>query len=252
MTCPVCSKADALMTCAGCSGQKYCSPECQRHDWRRHKKECQRAARLARLAKLAKLDKLTDIEDLGNLQALECFRARSLPCGCKMCAPACKNTPGPYDPGHLLELVAEGKITYQALVKDYFIVDDYCNIQFYLRPPAVGDVRGEAASALALHGVCSNLGPNGCTISRPDRPIGCVTALPCRPDLHVAIDAERASIIWGGELGKQVLQAFDEENRQRNPLARLEKDVIRKELLAVTKEEVRAMKLNAILKQLSP
>jgi hypothetical protein len=217
-----------------------------------HKEKCRRTARLARLARLANLDKLTDIEDLGNLEALECFRARSRACGCKICAPACKNTPGPYDPGHLLELVAEGKITYLELVKDYCIIDDGCNIQFFLRPSAVGEVRGEAASALAMHGVCSNLGPNGCTISRLDRPIGCVTALPCRPDLHVAIDAEQASIIWGGELGKKVLQAFDEENRQRNPSARLEKDDIRKELLAVTKEEIRAMKLNAILKQLSP
>jgi hypothetical protein len=152
----------------------------------------------------------------------------------------------------LLELVAERKITYSGVVKDFWVVDDDGNVQFYIRPPAVGEVRGEAASALAMYGVCSNLGPNGCTIPWLDRPIGCVTALPCRPDLQVEIDKDQASKIWGGELGKKVLQAFDEENRQRNPSARLEKEDIRKELLAVTKEQVRAMELNAILKQLSP
>jgi hypothetical protein len=31
---------DALLLCAGCGGVKYCSRECQRRDWKRHRKIC--------------------------------------------------------------------------------------------------------------------------------------------------------------------------------------------------------------------
>ena len=37
--CPVCGKS-ALLTCSRCKKQAYCSKECQRSDWKQHKKTC--------------------------------------------------------------------------------------------------------------------------------------------------------------------------------------------------------------------
>jgi uncharacterized UBP type Zn finger protein len=39
-TCSYCSKPDALKICGRCRNQPYCSLECQRSDWRRHKANC--------------------------------------------------------------------------------------------------------------------------------------------------------------------------------------------------------------------
>ena len=39
-TCAYCSKPDALKICGRCRNQPYCSLECQRSDWRRHKASC--------------------------------------------------------------------------------------------------------------------------------------------------------------------------------------------------------------------
>jgi hypothetical protein len=124
--------------------------------------------------------------------------------------------------------------------------------KFYIRPAAEGEIPGGLASVLAMYGGCIHLGENGCTLPRSSMPIGCVAAMPCNPRLNVEVDKHQAEAVWDNELGREVLQAFDEENRQRNPSARLEKEDIQKELLAVTKEQVRAMELNAILKQLIP
>mmetsp|Transcript_23956 Transcript_23956/g.30162 ORF Transcript_23956/g.30162 Transcript_23956/m.30162 type:complete len:108 (-) Transcript_23956:271-594(-) len=35
---------DKLMKCGGCRVVKYCSPECQKMDWKNHKKHCQKLA----------------------------------------------------------------------------------------------------------------------------------------------------------------------------------------------------------------
>ena len=39
-TCSACGKPDALKICGRCRNQPYCSLECQRSDWRRHKANC--------------------------------------------------------------------------------------------------------------------------------------------------------------------------------------------------------------------
>ena len=37
--CSICSK-EGTLKCSRCKTKKYCSPECQRIDWRVHKKTC--------------------------------------------------------------------------------------------------------------------------------------------------------------------------------------------------------------------
>lgn len=38
-SCWICSKA-GLKKCSGCDVRRYCSPDCQKKDWSRHKQEC--------------------------------------------------------------------------------------------------------------------------------------------------------------------------------------------------------------------
>jgi hypothetical protein len=41
--CAVCGgQPEALLLCSGCMGVKYCSAECQRAHWKRHRTECKR------------------------------------------------------------------------------------------------------------------------------------------------------------------------------------------------------------------
>ena len=40
--CPVCNVEKAMLTCARCKVQKYCSATCQKKDWKKHKKVCRK------------------------------------------------------------------------------------------------------------------------------------------------------------------------------------------------------------------
>ena len=54
--CANCGRGDASKTCGRCMTQVYCSTECQRADWKRHKASCQSVERLEASADAAKAD----------------------------------------------------------------------------------------------------------------------------------------------------------------------------------------------------
>jgi len=239
-SCSVCGKAAApLKACSRCRDKQYCGRECQRRDWPGHKKTCN----VARVAADA-----ADIEDLGDPQTLVCIRERSVACSCKMCASCCTNTPGGYDPAHVNELVDKGLLRYEDLIKDYHLGEDSLP-KFYLRPAADGENPGGLAPVLAMHGVCGHLGENGCTLPRSSMPIGCVAAMPCNPRLNAEVDKHQAGAVWGNELGRGVLRAFDEANRRRDPSVPLSESDVRTQMLAVTEEQVALMQLHSLLKR---
>jgi hypothetical protein len=239
-SCSVCGLAtDSLKACSRCRDKQYCGRECQRRDWPDHKKTCNVARVAADVA---------DIEDLGNPQTLACIRERSVPCSCKECASCCTNTPGSYDPAHVKALVAQRLLRYEDLIKDYRL-DKNGIPKFYIRPAADGEIPGGLASVLAMYGGCSHLGENGCTLPRSSMPIGCVAAMPCNPRLNVEVDKHQAEAVWGNELGREVLQAFDEANRRRDPSVPLSESDLRTQMLAITEEQVAAMQLHSLLKR---
>jgi hypothetical protein len=245
-SCSVCGKAtDSLKACSRCRDKQYCGRKCQRRDWPNHKKTCNVARVAADVA---------DIEDLGNPQTLACIRKRSVPCSCKECASCCMNTPGSYDPAHVKYLVDNGFLRYEDVIKDYHhgeIPGGHAvrRPKFYIRPAAEGEIPGGLASVLAMYGGCIHLGENGCTLPRASMPIGCVAAMPCNPRLNVEVDKHQAEAVWDNELGREVLQAFDEANRRRDPSVPLSESDLRTQMLAVTEEKVAAMQLHSLLKR---
>lgn len=42
--CPVCNESEATLTCSRCKKRRYCSRECQRKEWKRHKMYCRAPA----------------------------------------------------------------------------------------------------------------------------------------------------------------------------------------------------------------
>ena len=40
--CAKCGKSHSTMICSACRNVVYCSQDCQREDWKRHKKDCRR------------------------------------------------------------------------------------------------------------------------------------------------------------------------------------------------------------------
>jgi hypothetical protein len=49
--CAICNKgeeeiAGQLRFCSGCTGIRYCSVECQKADWKRHRKDCMKAQKI--------------------------------------------------------------------------------------------------------------------------------------------------------------------------------------------------------------
>ena len=243
-SCCVCGQAaPPLKACSRCRVKQYCSRDCQRRDWPDHKKTCI-VPPTAAVAAAADID----IEDLGNPQILDCVRKRSVVCSCQMCASCCKNTPGGYDPAHVKGLVSQGHLSYEDLVKDYYLGKD-CHPQWYLRPAAIGEKPGGLSSVTAMYGACSHLGPRGCTLPRSDMPIGCVAAMPCDPRRNVEVDKRQARAVWGNDLGREVIREFDEANRRRDPSVPLSASDVRTQMLAVTDKQLWEMRLLAFLKR---
>ncbi|TFK18023.1 hypothetical protein FA15DRAFT_649933 [Coprinopsis marcescibilis] len=44
--CAICSKKEGLRLCSACGEKVYCSPECQKGDWKQHKPECGKTDRI--------------------------------------------------------------------------------------------------------------------------------------------------------------------------------------------------------------
>ncbi len=195
----------------------YCSKDCQTKDWKRHKPTCAPTC--------APTCEPRDIEDLGNPAVLQRIRKRSQRCECSQCAALCQRLPGVYDPHAVAALVERhGQEFLQTLVMDYFI-DDNDKAHMNLRPPTTGEPPGELAPRVAV-GVCVNLGPLGCRLSRDEMPIGCVAAHPCQPALDRAVDKEQTIEVWGTEKGREVLEQFVAVNRARDPAARLDGEML--------------------------
>lgn len=254
VNCPVCGAA-ATKTCTRCRAARYCSVKCQRTAWPAHKNACRAPAAAAAVSAAAVSaaaevkTPLVDIEDLADPCALARIRARSVQCGCRACTSCCHNTPGGYDPHHLRQLVANGKVRYEDLVKDYYLGDD--GPKFYLRPAAVGETAGELSPVMPMYGACALLGPRGCTLARPDMPIGCVAALACDPRRNVAVDKIQAPAVWGGEAGAAVLRDYDAANRRRDPEAALSAEDLTPRLLAMANPMgVLLMQVGGLLKRL--
>jgi len=218
----------APQCCGRCKAVHYCSKACQTKDWKRHKPACKPVRAPTREPTCEPTCEPRDIEDLGDPAALRRIRERSRRCECSRCTALCAKHPGMYDPHAVAAMVERhGPEFLHGLVMDYFVDDDGKN-HMHLRPPTTDDRPGELVQRVTT-GVCSNLGPRGCRLSRDEMPIGCVAAHPCTPALDRAVDKEQTIEVWGTEKGREVLEQFSAVNRARDPAARLDGEVLERE-----------------------
>jgi hypothetical protein len=109
-------------------------------------------------------------------------------------------------------------------VEDYYFLPHRAagpasNAVYFLRPAAEGEKVGGQAELVPAYGVCVYLGASGCTLPRGAMPIGCVTALPCRPGRGREVDKEQAPAVWGGAPGQAVIALYEAWARARDPQA---------------------------------
>jgi hypothetical protein len=203
----ICGKS-ANKKCALC-GKLYCSAECQRKDWQAHKASCR---------------KEVDADDLGDPRVLKNARIKlGNECHCTKCAALCRIIPGAYDPYHVEQLSKENPGFLHTLTMDWFSGDKKHHP--YLRPATVDEVPGNL-SPFAPSGVCSNLGPEGCQLPRDKMPLGCIVATGCRSTKTEKYDKAGAPKIWGTPKGKEIIDAFVATNRERDPHARLDINLV--------------------------
>ena len=223
--CAVCGRP-TTKTCT-CGIPSYCGPCCQRKDWPDHKKVCVAAAkkRSAVKERAAVAARTFDIEDLAWI------RENSKHCDCKECASLCNNQPGIFDPRHLSGLVSSDKIRLTELVKDYYFGDgSRGSIQAFLRPRTIREKPGELAPLFPRQGPCAFLTAKGCSLPRNTMPIGCVSVLACNSRHSISVDKVQSPHVWNTPEGVEMLRQFDAVNRERDPAAHLDLDLIKVEL----------------------
>jgi len=247
--CAVCGR-QATKTC-DCGIPFYCDRKCQLRDWPDHKKVCEAAAKKrsaaknrAAVAARIRAAGTFDIEDLAWI------RENSQPCSCPPCASCCNNQPGPFDPQHLSEMVDSGEIRLTELVKEYYFGDGDGGsrpIQALLRPRTIHEKPGELAPFFPRQGPCAFLTANGCSLSRDTMPIGCVSVLACDSRHSISVDKKQSPHVWNTPKGVEMLQRFDEVNRERDPVAPLDLELIKAEVSKLDNPAAAALSLFTLM-----
>ncbi len=157
---------------------------------------------------------LMDVEEMAIKSWADEAPHRALQCSCKKCMRECVILPGAYSPFQLLREIKKCNIIAKnddrhilsKVVQDYRVING--KAVFYLRPALETEEKAQRVGATQI-GKCSNLGPNGCMLSRDAMPLGCLLALPCRPELRQRKDIINLHIMWLTKTGLRVIAMFE-------------------------------------------